>query len=72
VTSTALSSLSLDPIVPSVPRLSLVPTPRLSTAPAAPAPVAAAPLSDPSDGSAPAARPRPRFKRLVVFTGQLS
>ena len=71
MTSTALSSLSLDPIVPSVPRLSLVPTPRLSTAPAAPAPAAAA-LSDPSDGSAPAVRPRPRFKRLVVFTGQLS
>ena len=72
MTSTALSSAPLHPIVPSAPRLSLVPTPRLSPAPLAPAPAAAVDVSDPSGASAPAARPRPRFKRLVVFTGQLS
>jgi len=49
--------------VPTVPSLSLVPAPRLAD-PERPA----VPAADPS---APAAN-RPRFRRLVVFTGQLS
>jgi hypothetical protein len=58
--STSPLPVSADPAVPPVPSLSLVPAPR---------PVA--PVPDPSDPSAPAAN-RPRFRRLVVFTGQLS
>jgi hypothetical protein len=46
------------PAVPSVPSLSLVPAPRLAS-------------PDAPDPAAPAAN-RPRFRRLVVFTGQLS
>jgi hypothetical protein len=59
----------LDPIMSSVPTLpaataTRADAPRSAADPAAPAPVAGA--------ADPAARSRPRVRRLVVFTGQLS
>ena len=88
MTSTAPLPVSADPALPSLslvpgPRLAVVPAGSpaapsaravLSAAPPAGRPVAprpVAPVPDPSDASAPAAN-RPRFRRLVVFTGQLS
>jgi hypothetical protein len=63
--STVFAPLHLDPIARTAPRLSVVSTPQIVTAPPAPADaaVAAAP------GAAPAASTRARFRRLVVFTG---
>ena len=62
------------PTVPPAPSLSLVPAPRLAVVPAA-APTGSSaperPAAPASDPYAPAAN-RPRFRRLVVFTGQLS
>jgi hypothetical protein len=62
--STVFARTHLDPIARSAPRLSVVSTPRIETAPPA-ADAAVAPVP----GAAPAASPRPRFRRLVVFTG---
>ena len=74
MTSTAPLPVSADSAAPPVPSLSLVPAPRLAVVPAA-APTGSSaperPAAPASDPSAPAAN-RPRFRRLVVFTGQLS
>jgi len=63
--STVFARTHLDPIARSAPRLSVVSTPRIETAPPAPVDAAVAPVP----GAVPAAAPRPRFRRLVVFTG---
>jgi hypothetical protein len=63
--STVFARTPLDPIARSAPRLSVVSTPRIATAPSAPADAAVTAVP----GAAPAASTRPRFRRLVVFTG---
>jgi hypothetical protein len=61
--STALARTHLDRIPRPAPRLSVVPTPRIATAP----PAAIDGAVTPASGVAPSARAR--FRRLVVFTG---
>ncbi len=63
--STVFARTHLDPIARSAPRLSVVSTPRIATAPPAAVDAAVAPVP----GADPAAPARPRFRRLVVFTG---
>ena len=63
--STVFAQTHLDPILRTAPRLSVVSTPRIATAPPAAADAAVAPVP----AADPAASPRPRFRRLVVFTG---
>jgi hypothetical protein len=63
--STLFARTPLDPIARSIPRLSVVSTPRIATAPPEAGDAAVAPVP----GAVPAASPRPRFRRLVVFTG---
>ena len=63
--STVLAPIPLHPIARTAPRLSVVSTPQIVAAPPAAADAAVAPVP----GAAPAASPRARFRRLVVFTG---
>jgi hypothetical protein len=62
--STVFAQTHLDPIPRSAPRLSVVTTPPIATAPA---PAAAVDGAVAPSGVAPSARAR--FRRLVVFTG---
>ena len=64
--STVFAQIPLDPIARTVPRLSVVATPQIV---AAAVPAAADPAVAPVPGAVPAASSRPRFRRLVVFTG---
>jgi hypothetical protein len=76
MTSTAPLTVPADPVVPIIPSrpsLSLVPAgaAALASRSGVPATASSVPAQGSPDSSAPAVN-RPRFRRLVVFTGQLS